>query len=83
MKLDPLAAIAKAEENKNCKHPHLQFGRSAYQLKCIDCKRRWVTAWVDVNGMDTEMPDLTYSNSSVTDQEFRHTPNELPRQAKK
>lgn len=78
-KVDPLAIFAKAEQQKTCKHPHLQFDRWGFQLKCIDCKKRWVAAWTDPQGKDLDLPDVTYINPALTSAEFRHSPSEAPR----
>jgi len=75
---DPLEKHAKEQERKACTHEHLQFGRFGFELKCLDCKRRYVVA---MDGFD--IADFAYGNPALTDGDFRHGTREPARQEPK
>ena len=75
---DPLAEVAQAE---SCTHPHLQFERKGFQMRCLDCKRRFVAA-LDNKGVEFDVADFTYWNPKIVDGEFRHSPHEAVRTTK-
>lgn len=77
-KVDVLAKAAAAETLRTCKHPHLKFKKAGYELNCVDCKRRWITALPEY-----EIADFLYTNPSITDEEFRHSPYEPQRREPK
>ena len=78
MTADPLEKHAQEQERRSCKHPNVQFKRMGFELSCVDCKRRWCAA---IDGFD--IADFTYLNPQISESEFRHSPNELPRREPK
>lgn len=75
---DPLAKIAEEERIAACKHPHVQFQRKGFEIRCLDCPRRWVAAMTQ-KGIEYDMADFGYWNPKIPDGDFRHSPDEVQR----
>ena len=77
---DPLEQVVRNEERRDCLHPHVHFQYNGGRLRCVDCRAFWNIGWVDQNGFETPMTDYMYMNPKLHEGEFRHSPNETPRQ---
>jgi hypothetical protein len=81
-KKDPLAGVAERVEKASCKHPHLVFTRNGFQLKCVDCDRRYIAAFNN-DSVEYDIGDFSYIQPSIVDGSPRHSPDEAPRTEKK
>jgi hypothetical protein len=84
-KKDPLdAAIERMEMQKaeellaKCKHPNVRFQQYGFRIRCVDCPRYWI-AGLKVKNLETNVADAGYANFYMMENEFRHSPNEVPR----